>query len=112
MNDDQKKLPPSDSGSVCDPELVKRFVGSQLADGELAELENHLGVCPACQSLIETETTEAENWSEAMFSLRDNQGWYSAGSTTSEVAGLPGSDTSGEYVKRMILKSLGKNRGL
>lgn len=106
QNEKTKKHLKPIAGSACDPDLVRRFVDSQVDGGELLRLENHLGDCLACQTLIESETANSENWSEAIYSLRDNSGW-SLGDENSELDdGSESSSAADQLISKMVLKSL------
>ena len=93
-----------DSGPGCEPELVKRFVSNKLADGELVRLEDHLDDCSKCQTLLETETADSDSWTEAVYSLRDSEGWYA--SNTAVEDGETAGDSAEPYINKMVLKSL------
>ena len=86
--------------AACQPDLIKRFVAAELSRTELAQLEDHLGGCLDCQTLIETETADSESWSEAVFSLRED---HDLGETNPDQA----TDANrSEYVSKMVLQSL------
>ena len=86
--------------AACQPELIKRFVAAEVSVAELARLEDHLGDCFDCQTLIETETADAESWSEAVFSLREDR---DLGDTDSD---QEASVKHSEYISKMVLQSL------
>ena len=86
--------------TACQPDLIQRFVAAELSGTELAQLEDHLGDCLDCQTLIETETADPESWSEAVFSLREDHDLGEADSDQTTDA------NRSEYISKMVLQSL------
>ena len=99
MNNHQTNLAVGEHAD-CQPDLIKRFVAAELSGSELAQLEDHLGDCVDCQTLIESKTADSESWSEAVFSLRED---HSFGETNSDQAA---DANRSEYISKMVLQSL------